>query len=177
MSGGVADRIEARHRLDAIDLGMARIDQMDRPRKAGIAQVAQCDAPERVLARAGADHRDRFRRHRRPRDDRCSLDYVTPQIRRPALIALEASGENYDNSCRAFPGQEVLAMTDVNARLQALDRAQALVRELDGTITYWSSGMVRMYGFSAAEATRRSVHELLKTEFSSSLSEIEIPSS
>ena len=64
-------------------------------------------------------------------------------------------------------------MTDVNARLQALDRAQALVRELDGTITYWSSGMVRMYGFSAAEATRRSVHELLKTEFSSSLSEIE----
>ena len=63
--GGRGDRIEARHRLDAIDLGMARIDQMDRPRKAGIAQVAQCDAPERVLARAGADHRDRFRRHQR----------------------------------------------------------------------------------------------------------------
>jgi PAS domain S-box-containing protein len=48
---------------------------------------------------------------------------------------------------------------------QALDLAQAMMRGLDGRITYWSSGAARLYGYSAAEALGRVSHELLKTEF------------
>jgi PAS domain S-box-containing protein len=48
---------------------------------------------------------------------------------------------------------------------QALDVAQAIMRDLDGRITYWSSGSARLYGYSATEAHGRISHELLKTEF------------
>jgi PAS domain S-box-containing protein len=56
---------------------------------------------------------------------------------------------------------------DLEARLQALDRAQAMVRDLDGTITFWSLGMERLYGFAAGEALGQSAHQLLNTEFPS----------
>jgi len=55
---------------------------------------------------------------------------------------------------------------------QALEVAQALVWELDGRITYWSSGAARLYGFAAAEAIGRVSHELLQTEFPLPLEEI-----
>jgi two-component system sensor kinase FixL len=55
--------------------------------------------------------------------------------------------------------------SDPEARLQALDRAQALVRQPDGTITFWSRGMERLYGFSAAEAVGQLAHRLLQTAF------------
>ena len=55
---------------------------------------------------------------------------------------------------------------------QALEVAQALVRDLDGRITYWSSGAARLYGFTAAEAIGRVSHELLQTEFPLPLEEI-----
>jgi two-component system, LuxR family, sensor kinase FixL len=56
-------------------------------------------------------------------------------------------------------------MVDVEARLQALDRAQAMVRYFDGAITFWSRGMERLYGFAVDEAVGRSAHRLLNTEF------------
>jgi two-component system, cell cycle sensor histidine kinase and response regulator CckA len=55
---------------------------------------------------------------------------------------------------------------------QALEVAQALVWELDGRITYWSSGAAKLYGFTAAEAIGRVSHELLQTEFPLPLEEI-----
>jgi two-component system cell cycle sensor histidine kinase/response regulator CckA len=55
---------------------------------------------------------------------------------------------------------------------QALDVSQALVRDLDGRITYWSSGAARLYGYTAAEAVGRNSHELLHTEFPMPLEEI-----
>jgi two-component system, cell cycle sensor histidine kinase and response regulator CckA len=55
---------------------------------------------------------------------------------------------------------------------KALDAAQALVRDLDGRITYWSSGSTRLYGWSASEALGRASHELLRTEFPAALQEI-----
>jgi two-component system, LuxR family, sensor kinase FixL len=61
------------------------------------------------------------------------------------------------------------AVMDVEARLQALDRAQALVRHFDGAITFWSRGMERLYGFAAAEAVGQPAHRLLNTEFKGSL--------
>jgi two-component system sensor kinase FixL len=62
---------------------------------------------------------------------------------------------------------------DLNARLQALDFAQALVRLQDGIIIFWSRGMERLYCYCAAEALGQSAHHLLKTEFPSPLERIE----
>jgi two-component system, LuxR family, sensor kinase FixL len=50
-----------------------------------------------------------------------------------------------------------------NRRDQALELAPVLVRELDGTITYWAGGLQHLYGFSSAEAVGRKSNELLKT--------------
>jgi PAS domain S-box-containing protein len=56
---------------------------------------------------------------------------------------------------------------------QALDVSQALVRDLDGRITYWSSGAARLYGYTADEAVGRNSHELLQAEFPIPLEEIQ----
>jgi two-component system, cell cycle sensor histidine kinase and response regulator CckA len=55
---------------------------------------------------------------------------------------------------------------------QVVDLAQALVRDLDGRISYWSTGAMRLYGWSAAEAVGQVAHELLHTEFQGPLAEI-----
>jgi two-component system cell cycle sensor histidine kinase/response regulator CckA len=55
---------------------------------------------------------------------------------------------------------------------KALDAAQALVRDLDGRIVYWTSGAARLYGWSASEALGRVSHELLRAEFPAPLGEI-----
>jgi two-component system, LuxR family, sensor kinase FixL len=48
---------------------------------------------------------------------------------------------------------------------RALDNIQAMVRRHDGTILHWSSGMQRLYGYSAEETVGRRSHDILKTEF------------
>jgi two-component system cell cycle sensor histidine kinase/response regulator CckA len=55
---------------------------------------------------------------------------------------------------------------------QVVDLAQALVRDLSGRISYWSTGAMRLYGWSASEAVGRVAHELLHTEFPTPLPEI-----
>lgn len=60
-----------------------------------------------------------------------------------------------------------------NELLDILDLAQAFVRDLDGTIRSWSTGVSRLYGWTAAEAVGRISHDLLKTEFPTPLAEIE----
>jgi len=64
-------------------------------------------------------------------------------------------------------------VADIEARLQALDRAHVMIREPGGAITFWSHGMERLYGFTAAEALGRPAHFLLKTEFPGRLDGIE----
>ena len=54
-----------------------------------------------------------------------------------------------------------------------LDRAQVLVRGLDGKIIAWTSGDERIYGWTRAEAVGRVWHELLRTEFPRPLHRIE----
>jgi PAS domain S-box-containing protein len=46
----------------------------------------------------------------------------------------------------------------------ALDKTQAIIQKLDGTILYWSSGSEWLFGWSRAEAMGRKSHELLQTE-------------
>ena len=43
-----------------------------------------------------------------------------------------------------MPVDEVPTVADIEARLQALDTTNVLVRERDGTVTFWSRGMVRL---------------------------------
>lgn len=45
-------------------------------------------------------------------------------------------------------------------------------RSLDGTITQWSSGMQRLYGYRPEDAIGRRSHELLRTEFPRPLADI-----
>jgi PAS domain S-box-containing protein len=40
-----------------------------------------------------------------------------------------------------------------------------MTREFGGEIRFWSRGMERLYGFTAAEAVGRISHKLLRTEF------------
>ncbi len=54
-----------------------------------------------------------------------------------------------------------------------LDLSAVMVRDLDGTIRFWSRGCERLYGWTAKEAVGRSAHELLRTEFPLPPAEIE----
>lgn len=68
------------------------------------------------------------------------------------------------------------ALAEANAKsrdlAQALDTAQAIIRDLDGRITYWSSGSARLYGWTAEEAAGRLAHELLQSAFPAAPAEI-----
>ncbi len=57
--------------------------------------------------------------------------------------------------------------------LAALDVAPAIVRDLDGTIRYWSAGAERLYGWSRDEAVGRRSHDLLATQFPQPLDDVQ----
>lgn len=69
------------------------------------------------------------------------------------------------------------ALAEANASTrdlaQALDTAQAIIRDLDGRIKYWSSGSSRLYGWTAKEAIGKHVDQLLQTEFPADGGEIQ----
>ena len=52
---------------------------------------------------------------------------------------------------------------------RALEQASAMVRNRNGTIHFWGRGMERLYGYPSREAIGRSSHQLLRTEFPSSM--------
>src|SRR5579871_845934 len=56
---------------------------------------------------------------------------------------------------------------------KALDAAQLMVREFDGTILHWTRGMERLYGWPQREAIGRKSHQLLQTIFPRPLADIE----
>ncbi len=55
-----------------------------------------------------------------------------------------------------------------------LDKAQAIVQRLDGTIVYWNSGAEALYGWTRDEALGRKSHELLRSELPESHPGIQI---
>lgn len=55
----------------------------------------------------------------------------------------------------------------------AFDLAPLIIRDLNGRITYWSSGAEGLYGWPREEAVGRMAAELLATEFPIALTEIE----
>jgi|GEM_PF-1877435 len=61
----------------------------------------------------------------------------------------------------------------LSALVATLDLGAFLTRTFDGTIRHWSEGCARLYGWTADEAVGRNAHDLLKTDYPVSLSEIE----
>jgi len=59
------------------------------------------------------------------------------------------------------------------ADLLNLTHDAVIVRELDGTITYWNNGAKRMYGFSEEDAIGKTTHSLLTTRFAQPFSHIQ----
>jgi two-component system sensor kinase FixL len=63
-------------------------------------------------------------------------------------------------------------MPEADNALAALDVAPAMVRDLDGTIQFWSMGAERLYGWSRSDAIGRPSHDLLATQWPQPLDEI-----
>lgn len=61
----------------------------------------------------------------------------------------------------------------LEAQAAGLGLAQVMTRSFPGEIRYWSRGMERLYGFTAAEAVGQISHRLLRTEFPGTLEEVE----
>lgn len=54
--------------------------------------------------------------------------------------------------------------TDLNRIVRMFDGANLIVHGFDGVIQRWTSGCEQLYGWSAAEAMGKVVHELLDTQ-------------
>jgi PAS domain S-box-containing protein len=69
-------------------------------------------------------------------------------------------------------------LQEQNVKLQELkaawDLAHGLIRDLQGSITFWCHGSQELYGWSKQEATGQNSHVLLATKFPKPLPEIEL---
>jgi two-component system sensor kinase FixL len=57
--------------------------------------------------------------------------------------------------------------------VKVLEHTQALIRDFDGRIRFWSKGIERLYGYGRKEAVGKLSHELLRTEFPHPLAELQ----
>jgi two-component system, LuxR family, sensor kinase FixL len=64
-------------------------------------------------------------------------------------------------------------INSLEAQAAGLGLAQVMTRSFEGEIRFWSRGMERLYGFTAAEAVGQVSHRLLRTEFPASLEEVD----
>jgi len=81
------------------------------------------------------------------------------------------------------PRQYVAIRADITARKRAeealteqakiLDLAQVMVRDTSGHIVVWNLGAEKLYGYTREEALGQVSHELLQTEFSEPLEQVE----
>ncbi len=89
-----------------------------------------------------------------------------------------SGGETKEMNEAGTPGQDS-QISELQQRLRSLEAqaisfglAQVMTRSFPGEIRYWSRGMERLYGFTAAEAIGQISHELLRTEFPGSLQDL-----
>jgi len=82
-----------------------------------------------------------------------------------------------DGDRESWMSERASQLESANAQMAelaaTLDKTQAIIQKLDGTILYWSSGAESMYGWSRQDALGRKSHELLATERSPPLEEIQ----
>ncbi len=62
--------------------------------------------------------------------------------------------------------------TDLDRIVRMFDGANLIVRGFDGVIQRWISGCEQLYGWSAAEALGKVVHDLLDTQFPAEVEEL-----
>ncbi|MGO8022894.1 hybrid sensor histidine kinase/response regulator [Rhizobium leguminosarum] len=62
--------------------------------------------------------------------------------------------------------------TDLDRIVRMFDGANLIVHGFDGVIQRWTSGCEQLYGWSAAEAMGKVVHELLDTQFPADVEEL-----
>ena len=94
------------------------------------------------------------------------LTRVVP-VRNAAGQVTRWFGTNTDVSAQLAAEQRLRELVDT------LDLAAVMVRDLSGTIRFWSRGCERLYGWTVEEAVGQSTHDLLQTEFPISLAEVE----
>ena len=70
----------------------------------------------------------------------------------------------------AVPRENEARLRDL---IDTLNLAAIMVRDINGTIRFWSHGCQRLYGWSDQEAIGRSAHDLLQTRFPVPLPDIE----
>ncbi len=108
------------------------------------------------------------------------------EIHRPdgSVIPLEvwgspvygAGGEvEYDINAFADTSERISRERTIASQAALLDHAHdaIFVRDPDAHITYWNAGAEDTYGFTRAEATGRTSHEMLSTTFPEPLADIE----
>ena len=57
------------------------------------------------------------------------------------------------------------ATAELTSLAKILDLANVIIHDVDGRISYWTTGCERLYGWSREEALGQVVHELLKTKY------------
>jgi two-component system cell cycle sensor histidine kinase/response regulator CckA len=134
------------------------------------------DMEREVLRRVSRGEPLQFSETERLRKDgqRIHIALTVSPIRDPAGTVVGASSIKRDIT-RQKQTEAALAEASARSRdlAQALDTAQTIIRDLDGRITYWSSGSARLYGWTAEEAVGQRSHELLQSVFPVDLREIE----
>jgi len=134
------------------------------------------DAEREALRRVSRGDPVEFSETERIRKDgqRINIALTLSPIRDPSGRVVGASSIKRDIT-RQKRDETALAEAGVRSRdlAQALDTAQAIIRDLDGRITYWSSGSARLYGWTPEEAVGRLAHELLQTVFPADLGKIQ----
>ena len=98
---------------------------------------------------------------------------VDVTVERERLARLESR----NTALMAELADRLRAQEQSEARLReliaTLDLAAIMVRDVDGTIRFWSRGCERLYGWTADEAVGRTSHELLRTEYPVPRAELE----
>jgi PAS domain S-box-containing protein len=64
------------------------------------------------------------------------------------------------------------APAELTSLAKILDLANVIIHDVDGRISYWTTGCERLYGWSREEALGQVVHKLLKTKYPLSRSKI-----
>lgn len=62
--------------------------------------------------------------------------------------------------------------TDLDRIVRMFDGANLIVHGFDGVIQRWTSGCEQLYGWSAAEAVGKVVHDLLETQLPAGIDEL-----
>lgn len=88
------------------------------------------------------------------------------------VVATSASlAGRYQRRVQAVKKEHARKLTD---QARALSHAHIVFRDVHGRVTQWNEGAEKMFGWTESEAVGRPLHELLRTEFSTRLEEINI---